>query len=215
MIQHVYERALESKADVVIVATDDQRIIDCVESFGGKAVMTKSDHPSGTDRIHEAIQGLDVDLVVNIQGDEPLMPAVVVDQLIDRMVATPEADMGTAAVKTLLSEIDEQDPNVVKVVTDIAGNALYFSRSLLPYPRNRKDDDTVLLHWGVYIYRRDLLDKFIQWPCGELETRESLEQLRVLENGVKIAVLETNLKSIGVDVPEDVKKVEEIINGSK
>ena len=211
MIQWTYESAKKSKADRVIVATDDQRIADCVTSFGGEYVMTAVDHPSGTDRIAEAVSEIEGDLIINLQGDEPLLPAVVIDELIDKMQADESLGMGTAAVPEAYTEELSKDANRVKVVIDQQSQALYFSRSGIPYYRNLPENPSLLTHWGVYAYRRRVLEQFIQWPQTPLEHAESLEQLRALENGVKIHVLVTDQRSIGVDVPDDILKVEEYL----
>jgi 3-deoxy-manno-octulosonate cytidylyltransferase (CMP-KDO synthetase) len=211
MIQWTYEKAAASKADIVLVATDDLRIKECVETFGGKAVMTSDSHQSGTDRIAEALRGIDADLVINLQGDEPMLPSSIVNELIDTMERMPEAEMGTVAVAAPIDSEEYTDPNSVKLVTDLQGNALYFSRSPLPYFRNRPENAECLLHWGIYAYRRDFLDKFIQWPQSFMEKCESLEQLRALENGASIQVITASEKALGVDTPEDLKKVEQYL----
>ena len=213
MIQWTYERAAASQADEVIVATDDQRIFDCVESFGGRAVMTASDHPTGTDRIAEAVKDIDCELIINLQGDEPLLPTEVIDDLISLMKSRPEVQMGTVGVKKPFSDSAYTNPNNVKIVLDNSGRALYFSRSPIPYLRNDADEDqSMYLHWGIYAYRRQLLYDFITWPQGSLEKVESLEQLRALENGVNILVALTDQESVGVDVPEDIAEVEQILS---
>lgn len=211
MIQWTYESACKSKADIVVVATDDQRIADCVESFGGRYVMTSTDHPSGTDRIAEAVKDLEGDLIVNLQGDEPLLPAVVIDELIDTMLADPSLGMGTAAVPVDYTEEIANDPNLVKVTCNLQGQALYFSRSCIPHFRYTPENPKILTHWGIYAYRRATLEQFITWPQSPLEQAESLEQLRVLENGVKIHVVLSDQRSIGVDVPDDILKVEKYL----
>ncbi len=209
------QRACESTMlcpdiDEVVVATDDQRIVDVVQGFGGKAVMTSSEHKTGTDRIAEAIVDIPADLIVNVQGDEPIMPHQVLSQLIVKMRETG-ADMGTAAVPFSISGRAPEDPNAVKVVCDKRGFALYFSRSLIPFPRGGGQSVEALLHWGLYAYTRQFLQQFVTWPQGQLENCEMLEQLRALENGGKIWVLKTNHKSVGVDVPEDIKILEEML----
>ncbi len=211
MIQWTCEKAAASKADIVIVATDDERIKTAVESFGYKAVMTSPDHQSGTDRIAEAIRDIDAELIINLQGDEPMLPSKVIDQLIDTMASMPTLEMATVAVPAEADSDEYKDPNTVKVVTDLKGKALYFSRSPLPYFRTKPDHAQCLLHWGIYAYRRELLNKFIQWPQGELEKIESLEQLRALENGASIQVTIAHEKALGVDVPEDIEKVEQFL----
>ena len=211
MIQWTCEKAAASKADKVLVATDDLRIKECVEACGFDAVMTSEDHQSGTDRIAEAVKGLDADIVVNLQGDEPMLPSIVINQLIDIMISMPTLEMATIAVPSSPDSEEYTDPNTVKVVTDVRGRALYFSRSPLPYFRNKPDHGQCLLHWGIYAYRRNLLEEFISWPQGELEKTESLEQLRALENGANIQVSIAHEKALGVDVPEDLEKVEQFL----
>ena len=215
MIQWTCEKAAASRADLVLVATDDLRIKECVESFGFKAVMTSADHQSGTDRIAEAIAEVEADLVINLQGDEPMLPSHVIDQLINTMTAMPDLQMATVAVPASPESDEYKDPNTVKVVTDIRGRALYFSRSPLPYFRKTPDHSQCLLHWGIYAYRRTFLEQFISWPQGELEKTESLEQLRALENGASIQVTISHEKALGVDVPEDILKVEKFLKQDK
>ena len=211
MIQWCYESTRKcAELDDVIVATDDQRIFDAVAAFGGKAVMTSPNHPTGTDRIAEAVKDDDADLIVNVQGDEPLMSAKVLSQLIATMRESG-AEMGTAAVPFSKTGRDPNDPNAVKVVIDRRGFALYFSRSLIPFPRSGGVPVEPLLHWGLYAYRRDFLYEFVKWERGKLEACESLEQLRALENGAKISVIVTPERSVGVDVPEDIAFVEKMI----
>jgi 3-deoxy-manno-octulosonate cytidylyltransferase (CMP-KDO synthetase) len=206
MIQWVYEKAAASVADEVLIATDDQRVINVVEGFGGRAVMTSPSHPSGTDRICEAISGLDCDIVINIQGDEPLIPVEVINELIVMMQKNSDIEMGTVAVQG--SRKNLSDPNKVKVVLDNSDFALYFSRSLIPFIREGGTDAPVYLHWGIYAYRADTLRKFVSLPEGRLESCEKLEQLRALENGIKIKVMLSSLETIGVDTPEDLHMAE-------
>lgn len=196
--------------DEVIVATDDQRIADVVHGFGGKAVMTSPDHKTGTDRIAEAIQDIPADLIINVQGDEPMMAHEVLSDLIKNMRKTG-ADMGTAAVPFSVSGRSPEDPNAVKVVCDSRGFALYFSRSLIPFPRSGGQKVEPLLHWGLYAYTRKFLQQFVNWPQGMLENCEMLEQLRAIENGARIWVLVTNHRSVGVDVPDDITLVEKLL----
>ena len=207
MIRHVCEKAAASKAGITVVATDDQRIADAVAAFGGKAVMTSPSHPSGTDRIAEALGKLggEYDLVINVQGDEPLIPTSVIDELIDVMRADPELPMATVAVPGNRETMTE---NNVKVVFGSDGNALYFSRSMIPFLRKGGVECGVWLHWGIYAYRRSALEKFVSLPPGKLENAEKLEQLRALENGIAIKVVTSNLQSIGVDTPEDLAAAE-------
>ncbi len=207
MIQWVYEKAAASIADEVIIATDELKVAKVVEGFGGMAVMTSPNHPSGTDRISEAVQGLDCDIIINVQGDEPLIPTSVIDGLIRKMQEDASIEMGTVAVPRLRSEI-ENDPNKVKVVFDERNFALYFSRSMMPYLREGGKDTETYLHWGIYAYRRETLHRFVRLPEGRLESCEKLEQLRALENGIRIYVMLSDLESIGVDTPEDLKRAE-------
>ena len=207
MIQHVYEKAAASCAAVVAVATDDERIAAAVEDFGGTAVMTSPAHPSGTDRIAEALGKLDqeCDLVINVQGDEPLIPTSVIDELIGVMRADPALPMATVAVP---GDREKMTENNVKVVFGADGKALYFSRSMIPFLRRGGVECGVWLHWGIYAYRRDVLEKFVALPPGKLENAEKLEQLRALENGIAIRVVTSELQSIGVDTPEDLAAAE-------
>lgn len=211
MIRHVYERAAAAtRIGAVLVATDDRRIAAAVAAFGGDAVLTASTHPTGTDRIAEAVANTDADLVVNVQCDEPLIPSRVLDRLVAAMQDS-EADMGTVAVPLGLSSVDVEDPNRVKVVVDRAGYALYFSRAPIPWLRPGGEPVAPLLHWGLYAYRRAFLERFVRWPRGELENCEMLEQLRALENGARILVVQADEPTIGVDVPADVARVESLI----
>ena len=215
MIQWTCEKAAASKADAVIVATDDLRIKDAVESFGYQAVMTSTEHESGTDRIAEAIKEIDADLIINLQGDEPMLPSHIIDKLIDIMRDQPDLEMATVAVPEDPNSEEYQNPNSVKVVTKVDGKALYFSRSPLPFYRNKPDKAQCLLHWGIYAYRRDFIETFVQWPQSELEKTESLEQLRALENGASIQVAIAHEKALGVDTPEDIIKVEQFLKQVK
>lgn len=219
MIQHVYERTAQSKlVGRVIVATDDIRIADAVSMIGGEAIMTSTDHETGTDRLAEVAAGLDADIVVNVQGDEPLIDPAMIDLALQPFLEEPDLLMGT--VKTRIKCLhDFLSPNVVKVVTDNSGNALYFSRSPLPFFRDKwkdlKDDSfccgklLCYKHVGLYVYRRDFLLKFAAMPATFLEISEKLEQLRAIENGVKIRVVESEFESIGVDTPDDLLKAQE------
>ena len=217
MVQHVYERtARASLVSEVIVATDDERIAAAVRSFGGRAEMTSRDHETGTDRLAEVAAKLSSDIIVNVQGDEPLIEPEMIDEAIMPLTLDPSIVMGTlkSRIKTLH---DFLSPNVVKVVTDDKGFALYFSRSPLPNFRDKwndlKDEAFVsgrilcFKHVGLYVYRRDFLLAYAKMPPTFLELAEKLEQLRVLENGYRIRVVETEYESIGVDVPTDLEKV--------
>lgn len=210
MIQHVYERACQAQMpDEVIVATDNELVEKAVAAFGGKAVMTSPDHPSGTDRLAEvALMYPDVDVIVNVQGDEPMIPPEVIDNLAKAFEADAELNMAT--MKVAMDEADYDNPAAVKVVTDLNGYALYFSRSLMPYPRNKPEGYKVYKHVGIYAYRRNFLLKYAALQPTLLEKAESLEQLRALENGYKIKVLESAFKGVGVDTPEDLAAVNEL-----
>lgn len=212
MIQRVYEQAIKAKLlDKVIVATDDERIKTFVDSFGGMVVMTSPHHPSGTDRIAEATRNFDTDIVVNIQGDHPFIDPNMIDELVEIMLLRPEINMATL-VKRIRKE-DMRVPSVVKVVIDKNSNALYFSRSLLPFPLH-KEKLIVYEHIGLYVYKKEFLELIAQLPVSYLERVESLEQLRVLENGYKIFVVETkcenpHLSGFGVDTQSEVEKAEQ------
>jgi 3-deoxy-manno-octulosonate cytidylyltransferase (CMP-KDO synthetase) len=212
MIQWVYEHANKSKLlDELFVAVDDERTLKCVEDFGGKAVMTKLEHQSGTDRIAEAVENIEADIVVNIQGDQPLFDANMIDEAVKPMLENSSINMST--LKTKINEEDYTDPAVVKVVVDENDFALYFSRSLIPYSRDKVEVE-IFEHVGVYVYRKDFLLTISKLPQTTLEKIEMLEQLRVLEKGYKIKVIETksdSISGISVDTPEDRDKVERII----
>lgn len=215
IIQWVYEKGIASKADEVYVATDNEKVASVVESFGGKVIMTDPNHPSGTDRIHEAVSNVEGDIIINVQGDEPLIPVSVIDELIDKMVANENIEMGTVAVPAVRSEVQD-NPNIVKVVFNDDQFALYFSRSMIPFQREDDYDTQAYRHWGIYAYRRDILERFVTLPEGKLEQCEKLEQLRALENGINIYVHLSDLESIGIDTPEDLelaeKKVQQMNN---
>ena len=208
MIVRVYERAVRAqRVHDVVVATDDARICAAVEACGGRAVMTRADHATGTDRLAEvAAQMTDYDLIINVQGDEPLIDPAVIDALVVPFLEDETLSMATA--KTLLTDESEMaNPNNVKVVADRAGNALYFSRARIPYARNAGAQ--VYKHIGIYAYRRDFLLDYARMAQTPLEVSESLEQLRALENGYRIHVIETDAVFIGVDTEEDLAAVNE------
>jgi 3-deoxy-manno-octulosonate cytidylyltransferase (CMP-KDO synthetase) len=202
LIEHVYRRvANASLVTRIVVATDDRRIADAVERFGGSAFMTRNDHPSGTDRLAEAAQGLAPDtLVVNVQGDEPMIDPSDIDRAIR---AAQKRDAEIVTLMTKIGSSGEDDPNRVKVVTDLNGIALYFSRSRIP------SRGTCFLHIGLYVYRVDFLQKFTKLERTPLEIAESLEQLRALEHGYRIRVVEVENESWGIDTPEDLKRFRE------
>jgi 3-deoxy-manno-octulosonate cytidylyltransferase (CMP-KDO synthetase) len=213
MVQHVYERARGARdLTEVLVATDDERIRKVVEGFGGKAVMTSSKHSTGTDRVAEAVEHLDADVVVNIQGDEPLMDPILIDECLSPFHRTPPAQIATV-MKLVRDESAYADPAVVKVVLDLEGRALYFSRSLLPYPRNRTNDFRVFEHIGIYAYTKESLLKFSRLAPTPLEQIEGLEQLRALEHAIPIQVVETQWDGelVSVDTPADLAKVRQIM----
>lgn len=215
LVQRVYEQAAKAhRLDKVIVATEDTRILEAVERFGGDALLTSPECATGTDRVAEVARQYDCDLVLNIQGDEPLMRPEMIDQLVEGMQKDTGCVMGTLARK--IGAPDQlTNPNVVKVVVAGNGNALYFSRSQIPFVRDAGDTATFLKHLGIYAYRRDFLMKFVTLPVSPLEKAEKLEQLRALDNGFDIRVWVTPHDSIGVDRPEDVKLVEEILAANK
>jgi len=212
MIVHVVRRASEARrVDHVIVATDDERIAEAAASAGAEAVMT-GECPSGTDRVAMAIADRsEWEIVINVQGDEPLLSGDNIDVLVEGLLADDEVRMSTLC-RPLEAERAE-DPNAVKVVRDLRGRALYFSRSPIPYPRHREAAWKLWrLHLGIYGFRRDALAAFVALPPSELEQAEGLEQLRALEHGIPILVLDAPYPAFGVDTPEDLERVEKIIN---
>lgn len=214
IVQWVWERTKASKADEVIVASDSQEVIDAVKAFGGNARMTSPNHPSGSDRIWEVASGLDCDIIINVQGDEPFMEPSVIDQLIDVMQESPAPDMATVVVPSTREQI-ANNPNSPKVVIGANGMALYFSRSPIPYLREGGTDMPLYKHWGIYAYSKEALRRFVSLPESPLEKCEKLEQLRALENGMKIKVIQTNFQSIGIDTPEDLVQAENYLKGLK
>lgn len=210
MIQHVYERSAQATIpQQVVVATDDEKVFQAVQQFGGKVVMTSSEHQTGTDRLAEvASKYAEVDVIINVQGDEPLIDPKVIDELAQEFLNDTALQM--ASVMSIMDSEDYQNPNAVKVVTDLNNNALYFSRSLLPYPRVAGKAN-VYKHIGIYAYKKDFLLKFAKLEPTPLEQSESLEQLRALENGYKIKMIKTKAKFIGVDSIEDLQTVNELL----
>jgi 3-deoxy-manno-octulosonate cytidylyltransferase (CMP-KDO synthetase) len=213
MIQRVYERAkLAQRASQVIVATDDERIIKVVEGFGGEARLTRREHRTGTERVAEVAAHVPGEVFVNVQGDEPLLDPVAVDTAVASLLEEPQASISTVAtpVKT---PGDLMDPNVVKTVLDFDGNALYFSRAPIPWVRDTASKIQVrhLKHLGLYVFEREALLEYPTLPGGELERIEQLEQLRWMENGWKIRVAEVEHDAVSVDVPEDVTRVEKLL----
>jgi len=209
MIQRVYEQVkLARMVDEVIVATDHHDIITEVNNFKGNVIETSSEHESGSDRIEEAASKVRGDIYINVQGDEPLISPELIDDII-RVASENMESVITAKVK-ITEEQDIQDPNIVKVVTDKENNALYFSRSPIPYNR-ANSNITYFKHLGIYAYPKELLHQYVQLEKSELEFTEMLEQLRLLQNGINIKVIETSHAAIGVDVPEDIKKIEKLL----
>lgn len=219
MIQRVYEQALSSEADRVVVATDDQRVVDAVEGFGGQVCMTSPSHPSGTDRIHEVATQLglgDDAIVVNVQGDEPLIPPAVINQVAHNLQQQPKASAATLS-ESITTDVDWKNPNIVKVVASEEKLALYFSRAQIPFARDldqanmiMNHGDLIQRHIGIYAYRVKLLNQFVQWHPAPLEVVECLEQLRILYHGhsIHIEVAVENVPG-GIDTPEDLLRIQQ------
>ena len=216
VIQRVYEQ-VSSVLDEVYVATDDQRIYDCVTGFGGRAVMTREDHKSGTDRIEEAVEKIhsSSDVIINVQGDEPFIQPSQIKTLMS-LFDDPDTQIGTLG--KLFESIEAvENPNSPKIVTDNRGFALYFSRSVIPYIRGKERKEwfgeyPFLKHLGIYAYRREVLKEVTLLPQSSLEKAESLEQLRWLQNGYRIRVGLTDVETVGIDTPEDLQRAEEFLN---
>ncbi|MBP0048665.1 3-deoxy-manno-octulosonate cytidylyltransferase [Marinobacterium sp. AK62] len=220
MVQHVYERACESEATRVVIATDDQRIADAARGFGAEVCMTSPDHPSGTDRLQEVVKTLGFyndDIVVNVQGDEPMVPPRIINQVAHNLMALPDAGIATLSepIETVEALLN---PNVVKVVSDYRGMAMYFSRAPIPWPRDafmQADGQSTMptgfdwqRHIGLYAYRVKMLNDFVRWDPAPLEQTECLEQLRALWNGVGIHVAAADeTPPAGVDTPEDLARI--------
>jgi 3-deoxy-manno-octulosonate cytidylyltransferase (CMP-KDO synthetase) len=215
MLQHVFERASQARyLTSIIIATDDKRIEEEARAFGAPVRMTRADHASGTDRVAEVASAGAAEVIVNIQGDEPLIDPAAIDAAILPLLHDPEIHMGTLK-KRIEDPREISDPNVVKVVTDRLGNAIYFSRSTIPYERGKTMPAVVhFKHIGLYVYRRDFLLSYSDLPVGPLERAERLEQLRALENGYSIRVVETEYESLGVDTPEDLERVSKLFEAS-
>lgn len=213
MVQRVYERAKQAQTvHHVVVATDDQRIIDAVRAFGGEARMTRADHRTGTERIAEVAAHEEGDVFVNVQGDEPLVDPAAIDAAVAALLEEPPAQIATVATP-IRHAGDIMDPNVVKTVLDFEGNGLYFSRAPIPWIRDTQHKIHVKYwkHLGLYVFQRDALLEYPTLPQGELEKIEQLEQLRWLENGWKIRVAEVQHDAVSVDVPDDVARVEKLL----
>lgn len=214
MIQHVYEAATRAThIDGVVVATDDQRISDAVALFGGRAIMTSGEHRSGTDRAAEAAQKLGLtleDIVINIQGDQPMIDPRCLDEVVAPLVSDPALGMSTLAFR-IVNPKEYLDPKDVKVVMDERGDALYFSRAPIPFGRDKDEEFDSYKHLGVYAYRRSFLEIFLKLPTGRLEVIEKLEQLRALEFNHRVRVVVTAYDSPEVDLPSDIVRIEELM----
>ena len=221
IIQHVWEKAKESKLlDDLIIAADNEKVLDAVKKFGGKVCYTSPDQPSGTDRVCEVVNPIDVKIVVNIQGDEPMIKGVMIDSLITALLEDEEAQMATLIRR--VSDINEiYNPNVVKAVVDKKGYAIYFSRSPIPYARDNSEArrtpniELYYKHIGLYAYTKDFLFTYTNLPLSKLEHAEKLELLRALEHGFKIKTVETEFDTVGIDTPEDLEKFKNILEKKK
>lgn len=217
MIEHVYRRAAASPlVDAVVVATDDDRIRQAVEAFGGMAWMTRPDHRSGSDRLAEVARSLSCELVVNVQGDEPLIEPAMIGEAVAPLASDASLQMGTLC-RAITDPAEAANPNVVKVVRDRAGFALYFSRAPIPFWRSgtAPGRPTAFKHVGLYVYRREFLLRFAALPPTPLEEAESLEQLRAIEHGYRIITVETAHESIGVDTPADLERVRRVVASAR
>ena len=204
IIRHVYDNTVATGLFTdVFVVTDNDLIYKEINGNGGQAIMSKKEHESGSDRIAEAIAEMNVDIIVNVQGDEPFIKKEPLEKLV-RLFNEPGVQV--ASLMRKISKEEAGDPNNVKVVTDRSGHALYFSRSIIPYQRDEKTNAEYFLHVGVYAYKKDVLMSFTKWPQSALEKNEKLEQLRYLENGIKIKMAETAYNNIAIDTPEDLEK---------
>ena len=210
MVEHVYRRAAAARCiSRVIVATDDERIASAVTRFGGEAVMTSPAHQSGTDRLAEVARALDSPIIVNVQGDEPLLEPAMIDEAVEPMAADPSLEICT--LRRRIEDAGElANPNVVKVVVDREGFAMYFSRAPIPFSRAQKPSADAWRHVGLYVYRRACLLRLAALPQTDLERAEALEQLRALEDGIRIRAVETAYDTIGVDTPADLEKVRQL-----
>ena len=212
LIQHVFERASQARyLDQVLIATDDQRILDAARAFGAPARLTRNDHLSGTDRVAEVAASESAKVIVNIQGDEPLLDPAAIDAAVMALTSDRAVSMATLA-KRIEDPAELSDPSVVKVVNNLAGDAIYFSRSAIPYVREGRAAH--YKHIGLYVYRRDFLLAYSDLPVGPLEQAERLEQLRAIENGHRIRVVETSHESFGVDTPQDLERVASLFEPS-
>jgi 3-deoxy-manno-octulosonate cytidylyltransferase (CMP-KDO synthetase) len=211
MVEHVYRRAVAAtRVDAVVVATDDARVADAVAQFGGLAIMTRADHATGTDRLAEVAQALDSEIILNVQGDEPLMTAAAIDGVAGLLLSRPNDQMATLRRRTE-DEADLDNPSVVKLVVDAEGYALYFTRSRIPFVRPGQPAPVFWKHLGLYAYRRPFLATLAGLSATPLEQAEGLEQLRALEHGYRISTAETSADTIGVDTPEDLERVRRLV----
>ncbi|MBF0238817.1 MAG: 3-deoxy-manno-octulosonate cytidylyltransferase [SAR324 cluster bacterium] len=208
MIQRVYQQVTQSGIEKVMVATDDERIARVVKDFGGEVIMTNPNHSTGTDRLAEAAQQLSCEWILNVQGDEPVISPDDLNNLVETTMATGECPISTL-IFPITEETHFNNPNVVKVVLNQNNHALYFSRAAIPFPRN--PPQSMWKHLGIYFYRKDFLLAFSQWPQAQLESTESLEQLRILERGYPILCVPAKFEGIGVDHPDDILKVERFL----
>ena len=214
MIEHVYRRASAARSlSAVIVATDDERIVQAVEGFGGTARLTSPSHPSGTDRLAEVAASLDCDLVVNVQGDEPLIEPGMIDEAVSAFAHDATLPMSTLR-RRISDPAELTNPNVTKVVVDRDGNALYFSRAPIPYTRPDCPPAIAWRHIGLYVYRRECLLRLARLKPTALEQAEALEQLRAIEHGIRIKAIETQYDSVGVDTPDDLERVRRVFRES-
>ena len=214
MIEHVYRRAEDARTvDAVLVATDDERIARVVDGFGGVAVMTREDHPSGTDRLAEGAEALESDILVNVQGDLPFITAEPIDAAVSVVRDNPSVPMATLR-RRITNPAELSNPSVVKVVVGLDGRALYFSRATLPHVRAGQPAAPVWKHIGLYVYRRDFLLTIAKLAPTPLERAESLEQLRVLEHGYAIGTVETTMDTVEVDTPEDLERARTLVETS-
>lgn len=210
IIRHVYDNAIATNLfNDVFVVTDSDIIYKEIESNGGKAIMSNKEHESGSDRIAEAVTAMNVDVIINVQGDEPFIKKEPLEKLV-RLFEDPAVQV--ASLMRKISKEEAENSNNVKVVTDKSGYALYFSRSMIPYLRDKEMNTGHYLHIGVYAYKKDALIRFTQWPQSNLEKTEKLEQLRYLENGIKIRMVETAYNNVAIDTPEDLAKAKSIFN---
>lgn len=211
VLQRSYENASRSKlAASVVIACDDEALLENARSFGGTAYMTSKDHQSGTDRIAELLPKVDAEIIVNVQSDEPLLDVSIIDALIDAMRTSPDAAMGTAVIP-IKNPDDVKNPNVVKCVLDNAGYAVYFSRAGIPFDRDNAGGVTYYKHFGIYAYRRGFLAGYKTMAPSYLEKTEKLEQLRAISNGHKIKVIKADIDSVGVDTQADLDRVRDIV----